>query len=60
MLKVALKKSKSLSFVSKEKFLESDAVNVIMKTWWKAIMVFPLIMEMRMKVRVFFFDNSLN
>ena len=32
MLKVALKKSKSLSFVSKEKFLESDAVNAIMKT----------------------------
>ena len=29
-----------------------------MKTWWKAMMEFPLIMEVRMKVRVFWALNK--
>ena len=55
----AMKKSKSLNFVSKECFWRVRAYKVIIKTWWKAVVGFSLIMEVRMKVWVFS-GNSLN
>ena len=43
--------------ISKEKFLKSDEAERNSKTRWKAIMEFPLIIEVTMKVPVFFGDS---
>ena len=51
---VALKKSKSLRFVSKEKFLMSDGVKSNKENMMKAMTEFSFLMEVRMKVYVFF------
>ena len=51
---VALKKSKSLRFVSKEKFLMSDGVKSNEENMTKAMTEFSFLMEVRMKVYVFF------
>ena len=51
---VALKKSKSLRFVSKEKFLMSDGVKSNEENMMKAMTEFSFLMEVRMKVYVFF------
>ena len=54
---IRLKKSKSLSFVGEEKFLESAGVKIIHDNMIKAIMEFSFIMEVRMKVRAFLGDS---
>ena len=51
---VALKKSKSLRFVSKEKFLMSDGVKSNEENMMKAMTEFSFLMEVRMKVYVVF------
>ena len=53
---VALQKLKSSCFVSKEKLLKSGRVKTNDETWWKAMIEFPLIMEARRKVSVFWGD----
>ena len=51
---VALKKSKSLRFFSKEKFLMRDGVKSNDENMMKAMTEFSFLMEVRMKVYVFF------
>ena len=51
---VALKKSKSLRFVSKEKFLMSGGVKSNEENMMKAMTEFSFLMEVRMKVYVVF------
>ena len=55
---VALRKSKSLCFASKETFLKSDDVKSIDKKMMKSMMDFPLVMEVSLKVRFFFFPEK--
>ena len=43
--------------ISKEKFLKSDGVERNSKTRWKAMMEFPLTIEVTMKLPVFFGDS---
>ena len=43
--------------ISKEMFLKSDGVERNSKTRWKAMMEFPVIIEVKMKVPVFFGDS---
>ena len=50
---VALKKSNLYVSSVKKSFWRVTACKVMMKTWWKAMIEFPFLMEVRMTVRVF-------
>ena len=52
-----LKKSKSLSFVGKERFLKSVGVKNDHENMMKNKMEFRFSMEVRMKIRVFWGDS---
>ena len=54
---IGLKKSKSLSFVGKERFLKSVGVKNDHENMMKNKMEFRFSMEVRMKIRVFWGDS---
>ena len=57
---LALKKSKSLTFASKEKFLKSDGGKINHENMMKSNDEIPLLMAVRMKVCVSLGDFFLN